>query len=78
MKAPTVDPPHAPTVETPNALTADLSESADLRSKCRKGLSEFREQVRRTTSENRVALAESREALDRSWLALTKTTRIVR
>jgi hypothetical protein len=56
----------------------DLAESDELRSKCLKALTEFRESVCRTKTENDRAVAKSRQLLNRSWLLLTKTVRTTR
>lgn len=58
--------------------TAAQTEYEELRSKCSTALSEFCRTSHQTKIENDRAVANSREAIKRSWLLLTKSARMVR
>ena len=58
--------------------TAEQTEYEELRSKCSAALSEFGRTSHQANLDDDRAVARSREALNRSWLLLTKSARMVR
>lgn len=59
-------------------LTAELPGSGAFRSEFSKAPAEFRRRASQAKTENDRAIAKSRETLNRSWLLLAKTERMVR